>query len=384
MSMSQEEIESLMNGLDFEDEPAAEESPVEDSAPAGNMSEDDINELIAQTEDISVNEEDNSSTEESVDDLLNSLEDIEASSEESNDESETNIDDILKELEQNDDSSEAEIDIPDDLINPETSLSEEEPVVNLEEAEAISEVENSIELPEEKTVVEESSDDDIDELLSTIDNMKEPEATPVEEVLEESNISTLDNDDIGKGWTDNKIQEGIFPLPVEDDTKVVNQLSEVANDSEEKATKIFDVLSNILDYNNGIQSDVKELSSFNEKQIAMLTSLSQKFPNIDVFKENLAQAEEMGNHISNVHDKLNNGNNEIFQAMELMQFNDINRQKIERVMSVIRKLSTYLNNLFEDDGNRQEVAVANHIHGDSTEDLLGDEDLESLIAEFNN
>ncbi len=32
----------------------------------------------------------------------------------------------------------------------------------------------------------------------------------------------------------------------------------------------------------------------------------------------------------------------IFQGMELMQFNDINRQKMERVMSVIRKLSIYL------------------------------------------
>ena len=48
---------------------------------------------------------------------------------------------------------------------------------------------------------------------------------------------------------------------------------------------------------------------------------------------------------------MNDEDTQIFQAMELMQFNDINRQKIERVMSVIRKLSSYLNNLFEDDTN---------------------------------
>jgi hypothetical protein len=72
----------------------------------------------------------------------------------------------------------------------------------------------------------------------------------------------------------------------------------------------------------------------------------------------------------------------IFQGMELMQFNDINRQKIERVMSVIRKLSIYLNNLFEDD-NPRELPMARHIHGDTdTEDLVGD-DLDKLIAEFN-
>ena len=79
----------------------------------------------------------------------------------------------------------------------------------------------------------------------------------------------------------------------------------------------------------------------------------------------------------------NTEDSQIFQAMELMQFNDINRQKIERVMSVIRKLSLYLNNLFEDDGTSKDVAVAKHIHGDSSNDLIGD-DLDKLIAEFSN
>ncbi len=79
-----------------------------------------------------------------------------------------------------------------------------------------------------------------------------------------------------------------------------------------------------------------------------------------------------------------NGNAEIFQAMELMQFHDINRQKIERVMAVIRKLTIYLNNLFEDQGNHQEIAVAKHIAGDTnTDDLMASDDLEALIAEFN-
>ena len=50
-------------------------------------------------------------------------------------------------------------------------------------------------------------------------------------------------------------------------------------------------------------------------------------------------------------------------------------------MSVIRKLSMYLNNLFEDDGTASNVAVAKHIHGDHSTDLAGD-DLEKLITEF--
>jgi hypothetical protein len=115
----------------------------------------------------------------------------------------------------------------------------------------------------------------------------------------------------------------------------------------------------------------------------MLSSLSQKFPNINAFQQNLEQANQMAEYINDANEKINDGSTEIFQAMELMQYHDINRQKIERVMSVIRKLSTYLNNLFEDENNREEVAIAKHIHGDKNDDLVGDDDLEALIAEFN-
>jgi len=52
-------------------------------------------------------------------------------------------------------------------------------------------------------------------------------------------------------------------------------------------------------------------------------------------------------------------------------------------MSVIRKLTLYLNNLFEDDGSSKDIAVAKHIHGDENSDLIGD-DLDKLIAEFSN
>ena len=351
MSMSQEEIESLMNGLDIDDSDTAEESNVEEALPEGNMSENDINELISQTEEITSNNE-SLSSEESVDDLLNSLENTE-DNEASLDE--TNIDDILKELEVDESSVEnEEIKIPKDVIN--TDIDDFDELIG-----SVSENLN-------KTVEENASEDIVPSF---------------EEVSTSSILASKKDEEDYKNDIDHKINSGLFPLPVENDTKVVNQLSEVASDSEEKATKIFDVLSNILDYNNAIQNDVKALTSFNNKQIAMLDSLSQKFPNIEIFQDNLSQAQEMGNYILDVNEKLNSGNTEIFQAMELMQYHDINRQKIERVMSVIRKLSSYLNNLFEDEGNRQEVNVANHIHGDKTDDLLGDEDLESLIAEFN-
>jgi hypothetical protein len=79
--------------------------------------------------------------------------------------------------------------------------------------------------------------------------------------------------------------------------------------------------------------------------------------------------------------KIDLENNKLIEAMELMQYHDINRQKIERVMSVIRKLSVYLNGIFEDSSGRSEVKIAKHISGDGS-DVVNADDLESLINEY--
>ena len=62
---------------------------------------------------------------------------------------------------------------------------------------------------------------------------------------------------------------------------------------------------------------------------------------------------------------------------------DIHRQKIERVINVMRALSRYMSLLFEgrlDDTKR--VSSATHIQGDSTENVVNEEDIEALIANF--
>ena len=95
MSMSQEEIESLMNGLDFKDDDSSSKSEEKKEEPQGNMSEDDINDLIAQTED-STKGEDEAINKNSLqeNDILNNIEDTQI--EDENTSEETNIDDIIK------------------------------------------------------------------------------------------------------------------------------------------------------------------------------------------------------------------------------------------------------------------------------------------------
>jgi hypothetical protein len=215
---------------------------------------------------------------------------------------------------------------------------------------------------------------DMDALLAGIGGIVEDK--PVVAPKKESKPSKA-TDDIGS-----KIDKGIYPLPADKEHKVVNQLNEVAEDSEEKASQIFDVLSFILDENDIIQKETNKISDFINNQIKLLETLTVKFPNIEIFNENLQKAKETKEAINSITDGVNNENNKVFEAMEIMQYHDINRQKIERVMAVIRKLSLYLSGLFEDDSGKPEVQIAKHISGDSSQ-TVSEDDLDSLIAEFN-
>ena len=310
MSMSQEEIEALMNGLDIVDDGDFDEETV-------TVNTQEIEELLSQTEELK--------------------EDIKQKTEKRNLDEET--------IE----------------VKPSTSSVSSSDIERL-----LSEIENA----------NESSPKDLEEDFKSL----EIEDLKKEELLIEPKRNRSE-DEIVKDWTSSRINEGVFPLPAEQDTKVVNQLTQVANDSEEKVSQIFDVLSLTLDNNNELRTFIKDFETFINSQSALLGSLNSKFPNIKVFDEHLSNANKVSDSIKNLKSMINSEDSEIFQAMELMQFNDINRQKIERVMSVIRKLSSYLNNLFEDNSPQKDIAVAKHIHGDSTDDLIGD-DLDKLIAEF--
>lgn len=327
MSMSQEEIEALMNGLDIEDD-----SDSEDATQSVKVNTQEIEELLSQTEEL---KEDTTFKPEEID--THELEDEVESKSNMRSVSNSDIEKLLSEIESVNESANIK-----DLI----SEKEEDFPLDLS---AFEDIQNDV-----------SSD-----------------ASVVEKKL------TRTEDEIVKDWTSSKINEGIFPLPAEKDTKVVNQLSQVANDSEEKVSQIFDVLSLTLDNNNEFRNYIRDFETFIKTESDLLVSLNNKFPNIKVFDEHLANANKVSNSLKDIKNLINSEDSKIFEAMELMQFNDINRQKIERVMSVIRKLSLYLNNLFEDDGATKEVAIARHIHGDSTDDLIGD-DLDKLIAEFSN
>jgi hypothetical protein len=237
-----------------------------------------------------------------------------------------------------------------------------------------------------------AGEDNFDDILAGIDGITEDDSSSGEENFDDilAGIDGISDDKPAEKKVESKkdtietmIDQNKYPLPVEKEHKVVNQLNEVAEDSEEKASQIFDVLSFVLDENSEVEKRNKQLLEFVTKQSELLQSLANKFPKIDVFSENLEQANAMLIISKELGERVNSENMKIFEAMELMQYHDINRQKIERVMSVIRKLSDYLNGIFEDDSGKPQVQIAKHISGDSN-DTVGAEDIESLISEFAN
>ncbi|TEY01541.1 chemotaxis protein [Campylobacter sp. US33a] len=171
------------------------------------------------------------------------------------------------------------------------------------------------------------------------------------------------------------------PPPPNKEHKVVHQLDDVTRDSEEKATEMIDKLESIGGNFSDSEKMIKEVNLGVDRNIEIFTTLKEKFPHVKTFEEILEANLEIKKKNSQIIENLQIGQDEVMMAMDAMQYQDIHRQKIERVINVMRALSRYMNCLFEgriDDKKR--VGSAVHIEGDTTTDVVSNDDIEALIA----
>lgn len=172
------------------------------------------------------------------------------------------------------------------------------------------------------------------------------------------------------------------PPPPTDDHKMVHQLDDVTKDSEIKASQVFDKLDTVNSFMMDAERSAKEVIELIESNISLFETLVSKFPKIEQFQKALDDNRNMKERVEDMLNNAQMAEDEIMMAMDIMQYQDIHRQKIERVINVMRALSKYMNALFEgkkDDDKRVSSAV--HIHGDNTtEDVVTSEDIEALIA----
>ena len=218
-------------------------------------------------------------------------------------------------------------------------------------------------------VSEEISDEDLAEILGSDQSTQED----VEEDQGNHSLPPGYSSDTAHHW----------PLPATDENKMVHQLDDVTKESEEKATEIFNIIENI---SNDLMEKEENLNSILEvisSNVELFTTLSTKFPEVKAFATQLEKNQNALDEANETIEVLQNSGDSIMSVMDIMQYQDIHRQKIERVINVMRSLSKYMNTLFEgkiDDDKR--VSSATHIAGDMHNNLASTDDIEALLAQF--
>ena len=191
------------------------------------------------------------------------------------------------------------------------------------------------------------------------------------------------DDDITKDEHSAKEQLHLAPN-ITSETQVVKQLENVTKESEEKAAEVFDKLSNISDE---ITNSTKITKTMEDKITYfdnIFKTLLDRFPNIKTFEDAIVQLDNCKDNIKQLQRALDSSNDDAFDAMDTMQFQDIHRQKIERVINVMRALAKYMNDLLDGKINdKSRVGSANHINGDiTTQDVVDNDDIEALLEQF--
>ncbi len=173
------------------------------------------------------------------------------------------------------------------------------------------------------------------------------------------------------------------PPPPTNDHKVVHQLDEVTQDSERKAGEVFDILEQISATAEDIEGSNKSVREELSRTLEVFDKLGSHFPNIQTFKSERERIQSVLGMLDEVEERAMAINDQTMMAMDVMQYQDIHRQKIERVINVMRALSKYMNSLFEGQiADEKRVGSAVHIQGDDTADVVNEDDIEALIASF--
>jgi copper chaperone CopZ len=229
--------------------------------------------------------------------------------------------------------------------------------------------------------------EELDALMSgdvDLDEIEEEAETEAEEVEADdaSQDTSTEEDHIADEYTVSATKNWPPPPPT-DDHKMVHQLDDVTKESEEKASEIFDHIEKIGDDMMEAEGTLADVTGALQSNIELFQTLIEKFPGVESFKVQLEKNQTAHVTVEEHIQSLQEHGDSIMNVMDIMQYQDIHRQKIERVINVMRALSGYMNELFAgkiDDSKR--VSSAHHLPGDSTTDVVSADEIEALLASF--
>ncbi len=222
--------------------------------------------------------------------------------------------------------------------------------------------------------------EELDALMAGDLDIEEESAPEDAPAVEPSDVTTAEDVTLA----DEDEEDVVTVPPATKEHQVVSQLDDVTRDSEEKAGEIFDALDAVMQEVEGTLDSLARIEEISKMYEELFERLCGKFPHIGRFKTAKEEALELQELVASSNDRLQKANEQILGAMDTMQYQDIHRQKIERVINIMRALSKYMSVLFE--GNIEDekrVKSAQHIEGDThTEEVLSNDDIEALIAQF--
>ncbi len=202
-----------------------------------------------------------------------------------------------------------------------------------------------------------------------------------EEIPMKEKVEEPIKDDILEAGLD-EAQEKLTGVRFEEkEHKVIDKLDEINKESEDKVNKLFEKLETINEELDNTEQLIQNIKPYLEKHKEFMEFFVEHFPktavknNYEYFKNIISMVDDMESRITTIRDNT-------FEAMDILQFQDITRQKIERVMSVIRALHEYLNNWFSSSYDSMPRARVAHTIIDEDKKEKVDQEVEDIIKQM--
>jgi hypothetical protein len=145
----------------------------------------------------------------------------------------------------------------------------------------------------------------------------------------------------------------------------MGQLSRVSEEAEEGTTLVMNYLENVLNIASKQKQYVSKLDEGMKNNT--LTNTTEEI--IAYFKDSSFLIEDL-----------------VFNAMDAFQFQDINRQKLMKVMHTLSQLNNYLNDLlgYDEPEDGKPVNFGKNIESKTLATDLNKENVDDIVAQFKN
>jgi chemotaxis regulatin CheY-phosphate phosphatase CheZ len=223
--------------------------------------------------------------------------------------------------------------------------------------------------------------DEIDKLLASFNSAKKEDIEDMLDKFEQNNTQILkpkieEEPKIKEQENQEHLQGKVYPP---EDHRVVDKLDEITKESEEKVNQLFELLENAVSRIDAMDAELKKVKPYLDEHKKFMDLFVSAFPKASVKKnyEYFSNVLKIFDEIQKTHEELKNY---IFDSMDLLQFQDITRQKIEKVISVIQALHEYLNNWFAS-GSKVRARVAKTIADESQKPQI-DQEVDDIVNSF--